>query len=61
MKELDKNKILDKVEDAFDIAKDMTLVEDYRTVDLLRLIDLEFEDIVSIINPLQDTDLHNDN
>lgn len=56
MKEDVKNKILEKLDGIINLAEDNDLMESYPTVDILELIDNEFDKFISSLPSSQDTD-----
>ncbi len=49
--------IAEKVDSIIDMADDKSLIDDYRTTDVLIMIDKEFEEISTTLNALPDIDL----
>jgi hypothetical protein len=49
-----------KIDALIDMADDKSLIDDYRTTDLLKLVEKGFDDVAMEIDLLPDIDLHKD-
>ena len=49
--------IAEKVDSIIDMADDKSLIDDYRTTDVLIMVEKEFEEISTTLNALPDIDL----
>jgi len=49
--------IAERVDNLIDLADDTSLINDYRTTDVLKMIDKEFEEISTTLSALPDIDL----
>lgn len=56
MKEKGDNKILKKIDGIICMAKDNDLIESYPTIDILELINMEFEKVILLLHSLPGTD-----
>ena len=49
--------IAERVDNLIDLADDTSLIDDYRTTDVLQMVDKEFEKISTTLSALPDIDL----
>ena len=57
-KRINFQEIAERVDNLIDLADDTSLINDYRTTDVLIMVEKEFEDISTTLNALPDIDLH---
>jgi len=59
-KRINFQEIAEKVDSIVDMADDKSLIDDYRTTDLLNLVEKDFEAVTKALTPLPDIDLYKD-
>ena len=59
-KRINFQEIAEKVDTLIDLVDDKSMIDDYRTTDLLNLVETEFEAVTKALDPLPDIDLYKD-
>ena len=59
-KRINFQEIAERVEDLIDMVDNKSMIDDYRTTDLLNLVETEFEAVTKALDPLPDIDLYKD-
>jgi hypothetical protein len=59
-KRINFQEIAERVDDLIDMVDNKSMIDDYRTTDLLNLVETEFEAVTKALDPLQDIDLYTD-
>jgi hypothetical protein len=59
-KRINFQEIAERVDDLIDMVDNKSMIDDYRTTDLLNLVETEFEAVTKALDPLPDIDLYTD-
>jgi len=59
-KRINFEEIAERVDDLIDMVDNKSMIDDYRTTDLLNLVETEFEAVTKALDPLPDIDLYKD-
>jgi hypothetical protein len=59
-KRINFQEIAERVDDLIDMVDNKSMIDDYRTTDLLNLVEKEFEAVTKALDPLPDIDLYKD-
>lgn len=60
-KRINFQEIAEQVDTLIDLVDDKSMIDDYRTTDLLNLVETEFEAVTKALDSLPDIDLNKDN